>query len=234
MAQTKIMLKLDDIGAIDGKFSAPAALDYLKERRIKASLGVIATRLDETSASAFRKYLEAKSSTGETLFEIWNHGYDHSNSIQPGNFQEFKGTSFDFQFKHLEAADLKMKTLLGLQMQTFGAPYNAVDHTTFDVLAKNGKYKVIFFSGSNAPNPGGIVSYNNRVNMEIATGKVDYEHFLKEYDKFAGIYTDYMVLQGHPNLWDESNMAQFRKIIDFLKSENCLFVLPLEYYTSTH
>lgn len=227
------MLKLDDIGAVNGKFSAPLALDYLKEHGIKASLGVIANRLDKTAGAVFRRYIEATDSKGEKLFEIWNHGYDHSNNILPGNFQEFKGTSYEFQAKHLAAADQKIKTILGLQMQTFGAPYNAVDQTAFDALAKNGNYKVIFFGGSNKPHAMGMVSYNNRVNMEVATGKVDYEHFVKEFERLKTTYTDYMVLQGHPNMWDETNMAQFRKVIDFLTSQNCLFVLPLEYYRST-
>ena len=43
-------------------------------------------------------------------------------------------------------------------------------------------------------------------------------------------YSDYVILQAHPNNWTPEKLEEFNKIIDFLLSEGCEFVLPYEYY----
>lgn len=231
VAQTKIILKLDDLGSKNGQVSAPAALKYLKDRKIKASLGVIANRLDESAKEAYQQYLTATNDKGEKLIEIWNHGFDHSNNIAPGDYQEFKGTPYSFQSKHLDDAHNLVEERLALKMQSFGSPFNASDTSTVRALQANGNYKVFMFSGS-AEKIDNILTLNNRVNMEITTGKVDFENFLLQYQKYKDTYKDYMVLQGHPNIWDEENLAQFDRVINYLIAQNCEFVLPMEYYNS--
>ena len=44
------------------------------------------------------------------------------------------------------------------------------------------------------------------------------------------MYSDYMILQAHPNGWDSKKMEEFENILDFLISEGCEFVQPFEYY----
>lgn len=231
-AQPKVILKLDDIGVKNNRCSAEPVLNILLKRKIKAGIGVIAKQLDETTSAAMKKYLDATNSNGEKLIEIWNHGYDHSSNRPPNNAIEFSGTSYQFQKQHLAMADSVVKKLTGVQMHTFGAPNNASDSTCFRVLAENGNYRAFMLNKSTAKQTNGIFNFNNRVSMETATGKVDYDFFVSNYEKLKSVYPDYIVMQGHPNMWNADRLAQFSKILDYLEAQHVEFVLPYTYSLS--
>lgn len=233
-AQPKIILKLDDIGVKNNVCKASPVIDLLLQRQIKAGLGVIAINLDSTALHVFAKYLNATDANGSKLFEIWHHGLYHSNNNPPNNNQEFKGTTFTFQQEHFERADDLVRKYLGVQMHSFGAPYNASDDNTNRVIAANSNYKVFMLNNMIEPEINGIANFNNRVNMESATGMVNSTYFIDQYQKLKSKYPDYMVLQGHPNQWDAAKIAEFSKVLDFLIEQKCTFVLPYEYYLSTH
>jgi peptidoglycan/xylan/chitin deacetylase (PgdA/CDA1 family) len=233
IAQPRIMIKLDDLGSRNGRSSAAPVIDILVQRKIKAGLGVIAAQLDSTAGIAYSKYLSATNDKGGKLFEIWNHGFNHSNNNPPNNNMEFKGTGYDFQKEHLAKAQAKVKQLLGVTMHTFGSPYNASDSVTNTVIKEQGDIKVFLFGSFKMDEIPGVKNYNNRVEMEITTGQVNYDHFVADYQKYKGKYKDNMVLQGHPNMWDAARIAEFNKILDFLIAQKCEFVLPYDYYLST-
>jgi|GEM_PF-4504354 len=219
----KIILKLDDYGA--NTFNV-VPLDYLISKNVKAGLGIIAGKLNSNSLTVYGKYINAKNSDGENLFELWHHGLDHSKTNLPNNNPEFKGTSPEFQKEHFKTADNLVLQHLNIQMRSFGAPYNANDTYTHVVLGENDAYKVVMFSN---PQSTTMMNLNNRINMEDGTGNVDYNYFSANYNAKKGSYS-YMVLQGHPNQWDAAKVAQFKQIIDFLIIQGCEFVLPYEYY----
>jgi peptidoglycan/xylan/chitin deacetylase (PgdA/CDA1 family) len=228
-AQPRIIIKLDDLGSKNHTNAAPV-LDILVQRKIKAALGVIALGLDSTAGKAYGKYLAATNVKGEKLFEIWNHGLDHTNNIGPDSSYEFKGTNYQFQKEHLGRSQARVKQLLGVTMHTFGAPFNASDKTTYKVLDEQGDYKIFLFGDVDVATRHHIKNYNNRVEMEITTGQVNYAHFVADYQKYKSKYTDLMVLQGHPNMWDAAKLLEFNKILDYLIAQKCEFVLPYEYY----
>jgi len=230
MAQPRVIIKLDDLGSKDGVTKAAPVLDLLLARKIKASFGVIAKNLDKTAPDVYAKYINAKNDKGEPLFEVWSHGYDHSNNNPPNNNPEFKGTGYVFQDEHFNRADREVLNKLGVQMHTFGSPNNATDSNTLKVLALNKNYKVIMLDGSPSGLRNGILFMNNRLNMESATGQVNYDYFVTQYQKLKTKYPDYIVMQGHPNQWDAARLAEFGKILDFLIAEKCEFVLPYQYY----
>jgi peptidoglycan/xylan/chitin deacetylase (PgdA/CDA1 family) len=230
IAQPRIIIKLDDLGSRNSHSSAEPVIDILLQRKIKAGLGIIAAQLDSTAGTAYSKYLIAINDNGEKLFEIWNHGFNHSNNNPPNNNMEFKGTGYDFQKDHLTKAQARVKKLLGVTMHTFGAPYNASDSITNKVLGEQGDYRVFLFGNITANLPANIKNYDNRVEMEITTGQVNYDHFIADYKKYKNKYNDLMVLQGHPNMWDAARIAEFNKILDFLIAQKCEFVLPVDYY----
>jgi peptidoglycan/xylan/chitin deacetylase (PgdA/CDA1 family) len=233
MGQQKIILKLDDLGSRNNVSTAQAVLDVLLQRKIKAGLGVIANTLDSTAMTAYGKYLAATKQKGDKLFEIWNHGFDHSNKNAPGgNSAEFKGTGYAFQKDHINKAQNRVKQLLGVEMHSFGAPYNLSDSITNKVLGDQGSYHVFLFGDVAANLPSGLKNYNNRVEMEITTGQVNYDHFIADYQRKKNMYPDLMVLQGHPNMWDAARIAEFNKILDYLIAQKCEFVLPYDYYLS--
>ena len=227
----KIILKLDDFSASSGSSAATPVLDYLITKQIKAAIGFIADRNDATALSVFSSYLNAKNVAGEKLFEVWHHGLEHVQFATVPITYEFQGTSYSYQKANFDGADQRIKDDLRVQMHTFGAPYNQVDATTNTVISENSNYKVTMF---NSPAPGvEIKNLSNRVNMEIATGVPDYASFVTNYNAKKGIYTDYMVMQGHPNQWTtDAKKTEFSQIIDFLISEGVEFVLPYDYYLS--
>jgi len=220
-----IILKLDDLKAPNNTCSSIPALDYLKTKQIKAGFGAIANTFDATSLNTLSPYLNATNSKGEKLFEIWHHGLDH---VSP----EFLGTTYAYQKAHFDQATQLIKQLLGVQMHSFGTPFNANDATTNTVMSEDPNYKVMLFGNVNFAASTGIVNLTHRVDMEITAGTLSYDYLVTNYAKYKDNYADYMVLQGHPLLWDAAELEQFKQIIDYLIAQGCEFVLPYEYYRS--
>jgi peptidoglycan/xylan/chitin deacetylase (PgdA/CDA1 family) len=224
-ASPKIILKLDDLSVKKGICQFVPTLDYLIQNQIKAGLGIIANRNDSSAAKILNPYLNAKNAKGESLFEIWHHGLDH---VRP----EFMGTAYEYQKSHFEEADQLVKKLLGIQMHTFGTPYNNGDSVTNRVLIENPNYKVFLFGGKTTNEKNGILCLDNRVKIENGTGNPEFGYFEENYTKNKDKFTDYMILQGHPNKWTPEKLEQFNKIIEFLISEGYEFVLSYEYCQS--
>ena len=163
--------------------------------------------------------MQAKDAEGNRLFEFWHHGYDHKRP-------EFGGASYEHQKRHFELADSLGKAMLGVELITFGAPFNQVDSLTARVIQENGNYRYVFFANERLFQGADVCVLNNRINMEDGTGKVDYKYFLKNYKAGGAVEKPYIVLQGHPNQWDEQRIKEFVQIIEFLQKEGCEFVLP--------
>jgi len=218
----KIILKLDDLAVKNGVCKCLPTFDILKSKKVKAGFGIIASRCDSTVFEVINPYLGLKNSNGEPLFEIWHHGLDHVNP-------EFKGTTYEYQKSHFEEANQLIKKYLGIQMHTFGTPFNASDSITNRVISEDHEY-TCFMLSSIVPNVSNGIKYlGNRTNMENGTGNPEFKYFVENYTKNKTKYTDYQILQGHPNMWSKDKIAEFEKIIDFLISENCEFVLPNEW-----
>jgi peptidoglycan/xylan/chitin deacetylase (PgdA/CDA1 family) len=217
-----IILKLDDFYVKDGVISGRQALDTLADRKVKAGLGFIVEKSDETLAN-FKPYLQLKAKDGAPLFEIWHHGLDHKNP-------EFSGTGYEYQKQHFDSATHLMKQLSGVQMHSFGAPYNASDSNTNRVISEDRNYKVSMFNKINPSEKDGFINLSNRINVEITTGKPDYEYFVANYQKSKSLYKDYIVLQAHPPHFKDDAIVQFTKIIDFLIAEGFSFETPYSWY----
>lgn len=228
----KVILKLDDLGVKNNVFAAAPAFDFMINKQVKWGAGAIASRLDASAPAMLAPYINAVNEKGDTLMEIWHHGYDHSNNKTDGTY-EFSNRSYEEQKLNFEKADKRIKTLLGIQMHSFGTPYNKSDSVTNRVVAENANYKVFMFSSVKS-STNGLLYPGNRVNMENGTGSPDYEYFVKNYLAKKGIYKDYIVVQGHPNSYTvgSSNLEQFKLIIEFLVSEGVEFVRPYDYYKS--
>lgn len=223
----KIILKLDDVIVKNGNSNGLPTLNYIKDKKIKASFGLVASRNDASTLSVFDDFLNAKNEDGERLIEIWNHGYDHINP-------EFDGTDYAYQKQHFNDADQILNNLLRIKMSTFGAPFNHTDETTNLVISENSNYKLVFFTYPAPDSNLGIINLKNRVNIENGTGNPEFDFFVSNYNNYKDNYSDYMVLQGHPNVWNENHLNEFKKIIDFLIAENCEFILPFDYYLALH
>jgi hypothetical protein len=226
----KVILKLDDLGVLNSVLACSSALDYMVANKIKFGMGAIAVRFDATAPGVLAPYINAVNDQGEKLMEIWHHGYDHSRDNPTGTW-EYRGRPYADQKASFENADQLIKDLLGVQMKSFGTPYNQSDAVTNTVISENSNYKVMMFSSVKSTT-NGITYLDNRVNMENGTGLAEYSFFVKNYNNAKGNYSNYMILQGHPNFFTagSNNLEQFKLILKFLVSEGVEFVTPYEYY----
>lgn len=216
VAQPKIILKLDDLTAKNGTSKFIPVMDYVKEKKIKAGLGAIGNGFDNSSLAVLSPYINATNEDSEKLFEIWHHGWDH---IEP----EFQGTSYAYQKAHFDQASKAVLDYLGIQMQTFGPPFNKSDATTHRVISENPNYKVFLFTNAVIPE---VVSLQNRVDMENGVGNPDFNFFVDRYNSNSSL--PFMILQGHPAMWNASKLDQLKQIIDFLISKGCEFINAYE------
>jgi len=223
LAQTKVVLKLDDIAAQKNSCKSLPVMEYLLQRNVKASYGVIANRLDETAYPLLSKVLNAVDTKGKPMVEIWHHGLAHSRN---GDIFEFKNTPYEQQKKSFDSAHELVKKHLKVNMSTFGAPFNAVDSVCLKVIAEHGGYTKVFYAYLNVNFKTGFDKLNNRVGIEIETGKPDFNYFMSEYKKNTSYLHSNIVLQGHPPQWTEEGFAEFKKILDFLDTKHAEYVLP--------
>ena len=217
IAGPKVILKLDDVYVKNGKISCKDAIDEVARRGIKASFGIIALTTDETLGDGLAPYVAMKAEDGGPLFEFWNHGLDHKRP-------EFQGTGFDYQLEHFKKSDEIISGRSNLRMRTFGAPFNGVDENTAKALLAAGNFTHIFFAPEKLFEGTGVVVLNHRVNLENGTGNVEFAYLKKNFE--ASKYTDFIVLQGHPNGWKEQKMKEFSQVLDYLLAQGCTFILP--------
>lgn len=223
VAQIKVVLKLDDIGAKNNTCKALPIMDYLLKRKVKASYGIIANRLDETAKPLLADVLAAVDEKGKPMVEFWHHGLDHA---RKGDVFEFKNAPYQQQKQHFDSAHNSVKKYLDVEMTAFGAPFNATDSTTLKVITEHPSYKVLFFSRVEVNFALPFKRLNNNVPMEKETGKPDFEYFKSNYEKHKSYLSDNIVLQGHPPYWTAEGFDEFKKILDFLDHENAVYLLP--------
>ncbi len=69
------------------------------------------------------------------------------------------------------------------------------------------------------------VKINSRFDLE--GGAITLENFKALYNSRAE--SKYYAIQMHPANYDETELAELRKIIKFLKNQNCTFMTPTQY-----
>lgn len=224
-----VFLKADDLEYDRANVISPrwqAFIELVKSKKIKASLGLIGTSLEKGSIEYFA-VIKRLSKSGR--FEIWNHGYTHTlqNFGESGEiYNEFQNTAYAYQKDHLLKTQHLSKSKLGLTLRTFGAPGNRIDANTIIALDEIAELKVWYFG---LPDASKLVL--KRVSeLEFPVGHPDFAQFVERYNPAI----DYLVLQLHPNAWNDAQFAEFEKTIDFLIKQNVTFINPYEYYQLMH
>jgi peptidoglycan/xylan/chitin deacetylase (PgdA/CDA1 family) len=199
-------------------------LHYVVSEKIKTSVGVVVNSLN-TEDERYFGLLRYLNNTG--YIELWNHGYEHLLGAQAEDgspYDEFRYSSLDYQTNQLRKSQKLAKEKLGLTLRTFGAPGNAIDSTTILALNKFDEIKVWFFGLEGSEK----LVLGRSKEMEYPIGKPDYQNFVRNFDS-TRVYT---VFQIHPNQWEEKEIEEFKKIIEYLKERHSNFILPYEYYNS--
>ena len=226
-----VILKLDDVttnGASGKRAIAPRwqkVAEFVEREGIKANFGIIGWSLEEDKP-AYHDWI--KTWHGKGVIEFWNHGYkNRKTSSEP---DEFAG-SLDEQAAALRATQRLAKERLGLTLTAFGPHWSGTNAQTPQALAQVPEIKVWFGSSSDQPGPGLKVLITDR--LERPTFIPNYDHVVRIHDRIAKGGRGYMVLQGHPNKWDDARWDDFTKIIAFLKEKECRFVTISEFLEST-
>jgi peptidoglycan/xylan/chitin deacetylase (PgdA/CDA1 family) len=196
--------------------------EYIVSEKIKTSVGLIVNSL-EVEDERYPGLLKYLSKTG--FVELWIHGYDHRlGAVHPNGelYDEFRNSSLEFQKEQLRKALDISKLKLELTMRTFGAPGNAIDSNTIAALDSFDEIKVWLFGLEGSQK----LILGRSADMEYPVGNPNYESFVKNHD----LTSSYVVFQIHPNMWDENQFVEFKKIIAYLKEQKLTFILPYEYY----
>ena len=218
-----IILKADDLKFESTNTISPGwqkFINYIENMKIKASIGIIGNSLEKGDD----KYISLiKSIHNRGNIEFWNHGYNHytnNDSINP--IWEFKNTSYKQQYENMLKTQELAKTKLKITLYTFGVPYNFIDENTLKTIENTDDIKVWLFG-----NPSSTKLVLRRYcNIEYPTHNPDYQKFLERYDSSK----EYLVLQLHPNSWDDNRFNQFEQIINFLIKQKVTFITPFVYY----
>jgi hypothetical protein len=117
-----------------------------------------------------------------------------------------------------------MNKVLGHAAVTFGSPHNNSTETTIDAINKCGKEICNLLFAVDPKRLSGRHQLLLRCNYEGKPGKVNYDEFIKNYNRIKDY--PYFVMQGHPAMWNTTDVKEHNKIIDFLIKEGNTFVTP--------
>lgn len=224
-----VVLKLDDLQLHQGTAHPrwDRVADFLAQRRIKASIGIIGRSL-EPDEPTFRRWILERRKAG--LLEFWHHGYDHREWKENGRtMREFDGTSLDHQQRHLHDTSRLAREKLGFPFTVFGAPFNATDDATVVALLEEPDIKVWLYGDPEKPAGKIVLGRAYAVDLEHPVLVPNFAHFVEGWAHNPR--QRYLVLQGHPLGWNDVEFTEFAQIIDFLVSQKARFVFAAELAT---
>lgn len=221
-----VLLKLDDV-VQNNLGSSPVPIrwqktaDYLKANNIKGSFGIICESLEKDN-SAYFQWIKDIQQAG--LIEFWLHGYHLKKADEPGEFEH--GTAAEQQVIFTKSEALA-KAKLGFPLTAFGPHWSGMTEATDEALEAVPEIKIWLY-GPKQPKHFTRLSIERIMALENPTFVPDAVKFKATYEK-AAAKREVLVLQGHPNQWDDKRWTGFVEIIDFLKSKNVVFMTPSEY-----
>ncbi len=225
-AQQIILLKLDDViarrvGTKPVSDRWQKVHDYLIAQGIKGSFGVITESLEKDNAMYFQ-WLKDVQAAGR--IELWMHGYKMRGTSDTGEFEN--GTAAE-QRAILSKGERLAKEKLGFTLPAFGPHWSGTTDATDEAMEGVPEVKIWLY-GPAKPKFFTRLSIPRVMALENPTFVPDADKFIAFYDKHAA-QKDVLVLQGHPEQWNEERWTGFTKIIDFLKSKSVVFMTPSEY-----
>lgn len=221
-----VVLKADDL-IFDNIKTIPSNwskfINYVEKRNLKASIGIVGNSLEYGTQDYFNVIKRIHS---RGFIEFWNHGHDHIvNSVngKGEKYHEFKNSSLEFQTSQIKKTqDLAVKKL-GFPFRTFGAPGNAIDENTIKAIEADTTLKVWFYGH---PSTKLNLARHASCEIEYPVHNPDFDKFKENYQELSSM----IVLQIHPNSWEELRFGQFHEVVDFLINKEVTFINPFEYY----
>jgi len=223
-----IILKADDVRRDPEHILPPrwqTFINRIETYGIQAALGVIGNSLEGDHPAYFDR-LKALHHSGR--FELWNHGYDHvlnGTNDRGESYCEFSNTPLEHQRDHLTRTQTLARENLGITLRTFGAPGNRIDDATRTAIDDIDDLEVWLYGHPQSKKR----LLKRSENIEYPTHNPDFAQFQAHHDPNR----EYLVLQVHPNSWDENRLSQFDRIIQYLIANHCAFTLPYSYHKQT-
>jgi endoglucanase len=219
-----IILKLDDVIAYGAKDQPPVSprwqrtADFIEHANIKASFGIIGFSLEYDNPAYF-SWIKELHRRGN--IEFWNHGY--RNRKDQDKTGEFEG-SLEEQTAALRKTQTLASEKLGIELVAFGPHWSGTNQQTAKALDGFPAIKMCFYD----PQGSKKFVFERVMTLENPIFVPDPDKFKTFYEK-AAKEKPCLALQGHPNAWDDQRWQGFVKIIDYLKSQDCIFMTPSEY-----
>ena len=218
-----IILKCDDFKAndIDTINAFEAFYNMVQEEGVTASFGIMGYSTATASAANKAIFWENAKKYVDNGIEIWSHGWRHKKSAE--GVAEYDGFyTVEENKAGLAEAFALTKDNIGYEITTFGAPFNRMNQENADMIEETyPQIKTIFFSEE---------EYDNVTVLNASLP----ESALVSLENFKTIYrtrekSNYYVMQIHPANYNETKLAEVRKVIKFLKGQNCTFMTPSQY-----
>lgn len=222
--QKLVIIKVDDLGFQPGTDNFRRLIEIAYRRRIPLSIGVVTSCLPSLSRQNI-SYFSA--CFQDSLFELWNHSHTH---------RDLTTLSFQHQLDDIKTAQQLIYETFGIHSRVFGAPYNKYNENT--LLALNScidseldLQSVYLVTPDieksckllNAPR----ISLVSPEFVRPTTRQCDLLEFIRRYRLLND--KELLVVQIHPNAWNEYGFEQFEQCLDYLLSEGARFLTMRDY-----
>jgi len=226
-----VIWKMDDVKAGEKKRLAAGfrrVAEWAKAEKTVVTMGVICDSLAQPNAEDVA-WIKANAIENGGAVEFWHHGWDHRSWTQDGkSLWEFRGPDVATQAKHLKDACDVFKKTTGLTFHVFGAPFNQTDDATIAAMDAVPEITVWMYPPKGETKRKAL---GRTLNIEVATGKVSYEKFAKDYA--AKKPSAMMLLQGHCGMWNDESFRDFVKIAALLRQDGWTTMTAAQYAEKT-
>lgn len=240
-----IMIKVDDFTVGKSRQVSPQwqrVADLIKERKIKASIGIICDSL-EADNPAYFQWIKDLHATG--LVEFWLHAYEHKSWVAPDGvtYNEFDHHPYEEDLRRFARCQALAREKLGFTFHTYGppgtgAPGPSMDENAWKALAATPDLTLVYYGpmddlGKKLESETKLRMLTRvwKVNIEWPLFKPNSEQFRQGLAQYSA-GRDYFCIQGHPQHWDEAGFAEFVKIVDIATEQGCTFTTPSDYAAS--
>ena len=206
-----IILKMDDFAGIKSSKAQKRLNRFVYKEKIKVNWGIIGEWLTNFRK---RKINDALKALKSGHYAFFNHGYTHV-------MNEFRLLSLEEQIEHLKMTQKITKERLGIKLVTFAAPCNALNENTLTAVESIPDFQFWLFGDVNFSK----TNFVCELKIEDPFPTPNFEKFVMN---FKNNSSSILVLECHPNAWNSDNFDEFKKIIHFLKQNNCEFIFPTD------
>jgi peptidoglycan/xylan/chitin deacetylase (PgdA/CDA1 family) len=237
------MFRDDDVGAWSLDALRAAAQVHIDEG-VPVTIGVVPAAIfpsqnatnDDLWNSPFAQYIRSLAST--TLFEIAQHGYNHSDNSARYNVSlasEFRGMPYYGQYELIENGRSIMQQAFGSTPTTFIPPFNTGDENTLKALAALGYTVYSSYEGEFEQKPEGNLTFEPmQLALAFNTGNTNstFEFFVKQTEALFNdphvkdivivYHSKTLTINGSQNV-DPAKIDTLRFYLQYLKTKNVTF-----------